>query len=325
MTVPRIGVTLGDPAGIGPEIVLKALSGPPGPLEAAYVLFGDPRIIASTGDDLGLRLATVPWKPRDRGEKGVFVEPVLAPPGAGGRGKATANNGAASFRFFESAVHAARDGLLDAVVTAPISKAAWKLAGIPWRGHTEYLERDHPGAVMSFWSESLRVALLSHHLPLREALGRIRRSDLIEFLRNLHRGLAKAPGGPFEILVAGLNPHAGEGGALGREEEEVIRPAVEEAVREGIPATGPFPPDTVFLRSRGRPNSIVAALYHDQGLIGFKLEAFESGVNVTLGLPFARTSPDHGTAFDIAGLGQADARSMREALRLAGVFSASAS
>lgn len=220
---------------------------------------------------------------------------------------------------------AARDDLLDAVVTAPVSKAAWRLAGIPWRGHTDYLERDYPGAVMSFWSERLRVALLSHHLPLSEALGKVRKSNLIDFFRTLHRSLEKAPGGPFDILVAGLNPHAGEDGALGSEEDEEIRPAVETASREGIPISGPYPPDTVFLRARARGNTVVAALYHDQGLIGFKLEAFTSGVNVTLGLPFVRTSPDHGTAFDIAGRGLADPRSMREALILALSFSASAS
>jgi 4-hydroxythreonine-4-phosphate dehydrogenase len=325
MTVPRIGVTLGDPGGIGPEIVHKALAGASSLPEAAYVVFGDPAIVRSSGEELGIRLPADPWEPRGRREAGIYLEPVPSPSGPGGRRTASGPNGAASFLFFERAVRAAREGHLDAVVTAPISKTAWRLAGIPWRGHTEFLERDYPGAVMSFWSERLRVALFSHHIPLSEAVGRVRRGALIEFLRTLHRGLERAPGGPFEILVAGLNPHAGEGGALGREEEEEVRPAVEAASREGIPASGPYPPDTVFRRARGRERTIVAALYHDQGLIGFKLEAFESGVNVTLGLPFVRTSPDHGTAFDIAGRGLADPRSMTEALRLARSFSAAAS
>ncbi len=178
---------------------------------------------------------------------------------------------------------------------------------------------------MSFWSPRLRVALLTHHLPLAEALGRVRREALLDFFRSLHRSLAALEGGPVELLVPGLNPHAGEGGLLGREEETEIRPAVEAARAEGIGISGPYPPDTVFRRALDRPGTLVAALYHDQGLIPFKLEGFEAGVNATLGLPFARTSPDHGTAFDIAGTGSADPRSMIEAVRLAVRFSASAS
>ncbi len=137
--------------------------------------------------------------------------------------------------------------------------------------------------------------------------------------------LEKLPGRPYRLLAAGLNPHAGEAGHLGREEEDEIRPAVAAAAAEGIPVTGPFPPDTVFRDALGRKDAVVVALYHDQGLIAFKLEAFATGVNATLGLPFARTSPDHGTAFDIAGKGIADTRSMEEAVRLAAVFSATGS
>lgn len=325
MTVPRIGVTLGDPGGIGPEVVLKALSGAAGLPEASYVLFGDPVIVESAGQEFGIKLDWRMWSARGRGEAGLFLEPVPAPFKPVARGEPSAQNGKASFLYFESAVRAARDGLLDGIVTAPISKAAWRLAGLAWRGHTDFLERDHPDAVMSFWSERLRIALFSHHLPLKEALERVREKGLTDFLRALHRGLGRIPGGPFEILVAGLNPHAGEDGTLGREEEEEIRPAVETASREGIPVSGPYPPDTVLLRARGRKNAIVAALFHDQGLVGFKLEAFGSGVNATLGLPFVRTSPDHGTAFDIAGQGIADPRSMIEAVRLACSFSAGAS
>jgi 4-hydroxythreonine-4-phosphate dehydrogenase len=219
----------------------------------------------------------------------------------------------------------ARGGRLEAVVTAPISKAAWGLAGHPFRGHTDYLAQFYPGAIMSFWSERLKVALFSHHRPLREAVAAVRKDALVDFLRSLHRSLEKIPGGPFVLLVAGLNPHAGEQGRLGREEEEEIGPAVDAARAEGVPASGPFPPDTVFLRALGKKEAVVVALYHDQGLIAFKLDAFSTGVNATLGLPFVRTSPDHGTAFDIAGKGVADSRSMEEALRLAAVFSASGS
>jgi 4-hydroxythreonine-4-phosphate dehydrogenase len=211
------------------------------------------------------------------------------------------------------------------MVTAPVSKAGWHLAGVPWRGHTEYLEHFYPGAVMSFWSDRLRVALLSHHVPLREALTKVRKDALLGYFRVLHQSAGRVPAGPREFLVPGLNPHAGENGLLGGEEEREIRPAVDAARAEGIDVSGPYPPDTVFRMALGRPERMVAALYHDQGLIAFKLESFETGVNATLGLPFVRTSPDHGTAFDIAGKGLADPRSMMEAIRLAVRFTSSAS
>jgi 4-hydroxythreonine-4-phosphate dehydrogenase len=211
------------------------------------------------------------------------------------------------------------------VTTAPVSKAAWALAGLPWRGHTDYLEKLFPGAIMSFWSARLKVVLFSHHRPLVEAVAAVRKEPLTDFLKRAHRALAGKPGGPFSLLVAGLNPHAGEDGALGREEEAEIKPAIDAAVREGVPASGPFPPDSVFRLAKGKRGAVVAALYHDQGLIPFKLEAFATGVNATLGMPFVRTSPDHGTAFDIAGKGEADPGSMEEAIRLAAAFSATGS
>jgi 4-hydroxythreonine-4-phosphate dehydrogenase len=178
---------------------------------------------------------------------------------------------------------------------------------------------------MTFWSERLKIALFSHHRPLAEAVAAVRKDPLLAFFRSLHRALGRVPGGPFRLFAAGLNPHAGEDGHLGREEIEEIGPAVAAAAAEGIPVSGPFPPDAVFLKARGTADAVVAALYHDQGLIAFKLEAFATGVNATLGLPFVRTSPDHGTAFDIAGRGVADPRSMGEAVRLAAAFSATGS
>ncbi len=325
MTVPRIGVTPGDPGGIGPEIVVKTLSRPSVLPPAAYILFTDSRIVAAEEKRLGLRLAAREWRPECPREPGVYIVDVPAPGWAAVHGRVSAENGESSFRFFETAVAGARNGVLEAVVTAPISKAAWALAGLPWRGHTDYLDQFCPGAIMSFWSERLKVALFSHHRSLREAVVAVRKDALVDFFVRLHRALEKIPGGPFTLLVAGLNPHAGEDGSLGREEEEEIRPAIDAVRRDGIPIAGPFPPDTVFLRALGKKEAVVVALTHDQGLIAFKLEAFAEGVNATLGLPFVRTSPDHGTAFDIAGKGVADPRSMEEALRLAGVFSASGS
>ncbi len=325
MTVPRIGLTAGDPGGVGPEVALKTLAGRAALPPAAYVLFADPRILEAERRRLGLRLDLLPWPAEPPGGPGIFLAPVPGPEGPFETGRISAANGEASFRAFEAAVSEARGGRLEAVVTAPVSKAAWTRAGRPYAGHTDYLARFYPEALMTFWSGPLRVALFSHHRPLREAVAAVRGEALLAFLRSLHRSLGRVPGGPFRLLVAGLNPHAGEDGGLGLEEREEIGPAVEAAASEGIPATGPFPPDAVFLKARGKADAVVVALYHDQGLIPFKLEAFATGVNATLGLPFVRTSPDHGTAFDIAGRGTADARSMEEAVRLAAAFSATGS
>ena len=322
MTSPRIGLAAGDPGGVGPEIAAKVLSRLDALPRAAYVLFADPRVVAAEEARLGLRLGLRPWRPDAPTEPGAFLSPVPGPPGSFETGRVTAANGEASFRAFERAVEEARGGRLGAVVTGPVSKAAWALAGRPFAGHTDYLARLYPEAVMTFWSERLKVALFSHHRPLAEAVGSVRKGALLAFLRSLHRSLGRLPGAPYRLLVAGLNPHAGEAGGLGREEIEEIGPAVEAAAAEGIPAGGPFPPDTVFLKARGEADAVAVALYHDQGLIAFKLEAFAKGVNATLGLPFARTSPDHGTAFDIAGRGAADPGSMEEAVRLAAAFSA---
>jgi 4-hydroxythreonine-4-phosphate dehydrogenase len=325
MTVPRIGVTLGDPGGVGPEVALKALAGDHSLPPAAYVLFGNSRIVAGAARAAGLRPRLEVWNPEKAAEPGTFFVEIPSPADDSAPARPDARNGDASFRFFQAALDAARKGSLDALVTAPVSKSAWKLAGIPWRGHTEYLESFYSGAIMSFWSDKLRVALLSHHLPLREAIGKVRKDLLLDFFRALDRSAGRVQGGPREFLVPGLNPHAGEDGLLGGEEEAEIRPAIEAARDEGLNVSGPYPPDTVFRLALGRPDVMVAALYHDQGLAGFKLESFESGVNATLGLPFVRTSPDHGTAFDIAGRGIASPLSMVEAIRLAGRFTASAS
>ncbi|MGZ5453712.1 MAG: 4-hydroxythreonine-4-phosphate dehydrogenase PdxA [Candidatus Aminicenantales bacterium] len=325
MTVPSIGLTAGDPGGIGPEVVVKTLARAGGLPGAAFVVFADPRVISAEEERLGLRIAARNWRPELPPEPGVFLDAVPGPAGPVISGRVTAANGESSFRSFETAVEQARAGRLQAVVTAPISKAAWALAGHPFRGHTEYLARLYPGAIMAFWSDKLKVALFSHHRPLGEAVAAVRKDALIDFLRSLRRGLERIPGGPFRLLVAGLNPHAGEDGHLGREEIDEIRPALETAFSEGISVAGPFPPDTVFLQAQGKKDTVAVALYHDQGLIPFKLTSFATGVNVTLGLPFVRTSPDHGTAFDIVGKGVADARSMEEAIRLAAAFSATCS
>lgn len=317
MALARVGVTLGDPSGIGPEVVVKAFTRPELLPAAEYVLFASPSVLESEQAALGLvlrrgslvfaegRAGRLTLSPRE--------EPRLPIP----KGAASAESGRLSFKYFEAAVEAARGNKLDAVVTAPISKKSWSLAGLTWRGHTEYLDSLFPGAVMVFWSERLKVALLSHHLPLREALGLVTEDNLSRFLIHLGGCFARAGLKDVEFEVAGLNPHAGEEGVLGDEEIRQIRPAVEKARRAGLAVEGPFPPDVVFRRGLDKPGTVSVALHHDQGLIAFKLLAFETGVNVSLGLPFVRTSPDHGTAFDIAGLNAADPSSLVEAVRLA--------
>jgi 4-hydroxythreonine-4-phosphate dehydrogenase len=318
MTLPRIGITLGDPGGIGPEIVLKAFSGTFVLPAADYVLFGSSRVLENEAKILGLGLSLGFLKPNKIATAGTLsLQEVTGPPGKLAKGAALPENGLASFMFFEEAVAEARKGMLRGVVTAPVSKHSWTLAGVKWRGHTDYLSQFYPEVIMAFWSAKLKVALLSHHVSLREALEKITRQNLRSFFLGLRQSLERVRPGGFEYLVSGLNPHAGEKGLLGNEEIEEIIPAVEEARKSGLRISGPYAPDVVFRLALGQEDKIVIALYHDQGLIAFKLEAFDQGVNLSLGLPFVRTSPDHGTAFDIAGKNAAFAESLVEAIKLA--------
>jgi 4-hydroxythreonine-4-phosphate dehydrogenase len=322
MTLPRIGITLGDPGGVGPEIVLKAFAGDHKLPPAEYVLFGSERILRREEKSVGIRFDFAPAavrKPVSSATLSLHDLPAFS--NTPKKSAPSAENGRASYRYFEAAVDEARKGRLQAVVTSPISKKSWALAGLRWKGHTEYLSRLYPEAIMAFWSKPLKVALLSHHLSLRTALRQVKKENLERFFRRLDRSLKKVGSEDFEFLVAGLNPHAGEDGLMGREEVEEISPAVKKARRQGIRISGPFPPDVVFRMALGRKDRLVIALYHDQGLIPFKLEAFETGVNITLGLPFIRTSPDHGTAFDIAGKNVASPASLIEAIKLAVAFS----
>jgi len=318
MTLPRIGITLGDPGGIGPEVVLKAFSGDYRLPEADYVLFGSIPVLRAEEKALGIHFDFGSLQPECRGQAGsLTLHDLPSSLRMVTKGAAVARNGRESFRYFQAAVAAARKGELEAVVTAPISKSSWALAGIPWKGHTDYLAHFYRGAIMAFWSETLKVALLSHHVALKDALKKIKKEALLDFFISLDRSLKRVGPGRLELLVAGLNPHAGEGGLLGREEAEQILPAIKEARRQGLKISGPYPPDVVFRSALGQTNALVVALFHDQGLIPFKLAAFDSGVNVSLGLPFVRTSPDHGTAFDIAGRNTASPKSLVAAVRLA--------
>jgi 4-hydroxythreonine-4-phosphate dehydrogenase len=322
MTLPKIGITLGDPGGVGPEVTLKALcslsSFPP----AHYILFGSRMVAERERDALNLSISLPPPKDSKKEYSGYSLSlyNIELPGPSPDKKKPNSTNGKASFLYFEQAVHEAREKNLQAIVTAPVSKRSWELAGIRWAGHTDYLSYYYPGAIMFFWSEKLKVALYTHHIPLKQAIKKVQKKLLFDFFLQLDRSLRRIQSRRHEFMVSGLNPHAGEQGRMGLEEKEEIIPAIESAKKEGLPISGPYPPDVVFRNALNEPEKIVIALYHDQGLIPFKLKAFDQGVNLTLGLPFVRTSPDHGTAFDISGKGLANPQSMVEAIRLAHRF-----
>lgn len=236
-------------------------------------------------------------------------------------GKPTAAGGRAQYLFFEAAIAAAKRGHVQAICTAPVSKEQITRAGIPFMGHTEVLANAFSVDVLMLMDgPRVKVALATNHLPLREVPKALKRGKLIEQLALLHRSfrpqLRRAP----RIAVCGLNPHAGEGGLLGDEEARVISPAISEARRRGVNAQGPLPADGLFAKAGRMPYDVVLAMFHDQGLIAAKALDFEETVNVTLGLPVPRTSPDHGTAYDIAGKGKASAENMVNALLKAAAY-----
>ncbi len=304
-----VAITCGEPAGIGAEVALKALGGglPEG---VEPVLVGPRAVWEGAAGPAGVEGGPLPWaleEPPDPGEPDW------------GWGRPTARSGEVAARAVEAAARMALDGRAHAVVTAPLTKEGLRAAGRPYPGHTEMLQALCGGrAFMMLAGERLRVVLVTTHLPLAEVPAMVTRERVLETLRAAHRGLRRDLGVPNpRIAVAGLNPHAGEGGVLGREEAERIAPAVEAARAEGIDARGPLPADTVFHRAARGDFDVVAAMYHDQGLGPLKLLHFDDAVNITLGLPIVRTSPDHGTAFDIAGRGAANAASFRAALALA--------
>lgn len=309
---PRLGITMGDPGGIGPEVVARAIEAFGGEIRA--VVYGDGKVLDEACRMIGVELLST------RAE----VE-LIEVGQAGSEHEPTAAGGEFSFACVEMAIEdAKREGddprRIDAIVTGPISKKAWAMAGHDeFPGHTELLaERfDAPNHAMMFVSPKLRVILATTHIGLAEVPGALS-AELIE--RVIQLG-ARACGDlgvrDPRVAVCGLNPHAGEDGLFGDEEARIIQPAIEAACNAGDRVTGPHPADTVFNRAVRGEFDLVVAMYHDQGLIPVKLLGWEEAVNVTVGLPVVRTSPDHGTAFDIAGQGKADARSMVAAMRLA--------
>ena len=339
MNIPPLVLTMGDACGIGPEIIAKLYRG-----DAARgcVVIGDPAVLRRAAGQTGGLLAVAEIEGvHDLAEVPPDCIPVLRPPGlpadllGAPPGQVDARAGAAAARCIEHAVVLARAGAVAGIITAPIHKEALAAAGIGYPGHTEMLQAlASPGRTpapvrMMLANDELRTVLVTIHLSLRRAIDAVTYDAVLETIRIAHRSAA-AWGMPRpHIAVAGLNPHAGEGGLFGDEEIRLIGPAVAAAHAEGIDVQGPFAPDTVFMRARDAPGhpgefDIVVAMTHDHGLIPVKYLGVEQGVNVTLGLPFVRTSPDHGTAFDIAGTGRADPASLAAAVRMARRLSQSA-
>jgi 4-hydroxythreonine-4-phosphate dehydrogenase len=337
-----VAITMGDAAGIGPEILAKAFRDAPEVTRACFVA-GDlatmRRAAQAIRGAVELPIAVI-----DSAEEALAVPPRcvpvlqvanLAQPPNWGEVSAAAGRAAA-----DCVVWAARAALRDeiaALVTAPLHKEALAASGVNFPGHTELLQAEAAAWLgksiaevpvrMMLANDELRTVLVSIHVSLRDALAAISFENVLQTLRITHEAMSRSLGRAAHIGVAGLNPHAGEGGLFGREEIDSIIPAIEAARAEGLHVSGPWAPDTVFMRARaagGRPGEfdVVVAMYHDQGLIPVKYLGVEKGVNVTLGLPLVRTSPDHGTAFDIAGTGRADPSSLIEAVRAARRLSA---
>lgn len=314
----RLGLTIGDPAGIGPEILIKSLASKRLLPQAAFLIFGPSEIIKQEVKALKLKINLLPFADWEQVSRpGFYLYPFNGEQKPVKKGKPSAEAGQISFTAFAQAMEAANKGYLEGIVTAPVSKLSWSLAGLPWRGHTDYLEQFYSEAIMTFWSQRIKVALFSHHIALKQAIEKIKYELLVEFFVRLENHVRSFFGSKIEFLVAGLNPHAGEDGLLGEEEIKEIIPALQEVRQRGLNFSGPYPPDVIFRQALERKSCLVVALYHDQGLIAFKLLGFERGVNVTLGLPFVRTSPDHGTAFDIAPKRIASEKSMLAAINLA--------
>lgn len=312
---------MGDAAGIGPEIVLKSLLDQQLRTAARCVVIGDLAHLRSLAAAHALPLRIVGFTESEGPDDAVEVFDLHNLPGEFETGCDRAETGRASAEYIEAAVKLWTDGRIDAIATAPISKAAIGLGGYNYPGHTEFLaELTHTDRFsMSFFSGKLRVVLLSTHISLTDAIALVKKDALIERISFADKAISGLLRRRIRIAVAGLNPHASEGGMFGTEETDEIIPAIDHCRSElGIDVSGPYAPDTVFLRGYKGDFDAVIALYHDQATIAVKSLSFGSGVNVTLGLPLIRTSVDHGTAYDIAGRWLADGSSMAAAIRLAG-------
>lgn len=322
-----IAITMGCPVGIGPEIILKHFRDQTECTTANCVVIGDLAVLQENARALSIEVECFSWKPGDRiTEKGIPVYNVTnLDPQNLCWGKPNRQTGLAMARYIETAVELARDNRIDGIVTCPISKAALQKAGYSYPGHTEMLA-DLTGEkyfTMMMAGPKLRVTLVTIHCSLLDSIKQLDSESILQRIAITHSSLVcdfniKKP----KIAVAGLNPHAGEENIFGDEESTIILPAINEARRRNIDAQGPFAPDTIFIKGSTGFFDAVVCMYHDQGLIPFKLLHFNDGVNLTIGLSMVRTSVDHGTAYDIAGCGIASGESLAAAIALAGQISA---
>jgi 4-hydroxythreonine-4-phosphate dehydrogenase len=331
---PLLAITMGDPGGIGPEICAKALAVEEVPAVCRPLVVGDAAIVEDAirfcGLDLGVRAVSEP--PEGRYERGTIdvLDLHNMPLDRLRYGQVTPEQGRASFDYVAKAIELALQTAVDANVTGPINKAAVNAAGFRYAGHTE-IYGDKTGIAdyaLMLVDGGFRVIHVSTHVSLRQACDAVRKERVLKVIELAHDAVRRLTGGRARLAVAGLNPHCGEGGLFGTEDEEEVAPAVRAAKERGIDVEGPLPADTVFPKMRGGQYDAVVAMYHDQGHIPTKLLGFRyddrtgiwssvAGVNVTLGLPIIRTSVDHGTAFDKAGQGTANAQSMVDAIRMA--------
>lgn len=302
----QICITLGDPSGVGPEILVKSFPYLAN-LSIKIKVIGDSSLILSQAQKRGI---VIPSNVEIYSISELKVIP----------GTPTSETHLASIKYLKTAIELLKMGEAQGLVTLPINKEAFKVAGLPFRGHTEFLANAFQASdyAMAFYGQKLSISLVTTHIPFREIGNNISQEKILrvarlsfDFLRKI-----KPKKREYRIALCGLNPHAGEGGLLGDEEETILKPAIEEARREGIPLYGPYPSDSLFYWTLQKRFDFIIALYHDQGLIPFKMLHFKDGVNITLGLPIVRTSPVHGTAYDIAGKDLADPKSFVSAINL---------
>lgn len=321
MTKPIIGISIGDINGVGLEVILKTFQHEQLINICTPVIYGSSKVVSYHKNIVGIDFQFHAIRGLDQlVDDRVNVVNCWQDNVNITLGKATDQGGKYAIESLEWAVRDLKDGMIDALVTAPINKEAMQMANFPYPGHTEYLTHELGGnqSVMMLVNDTLRVALVTNHLPLREVATKITKDLILQKINILYESLRMDFGiDRPTIAVLGLNPHAGDGGLLGKEEEQIIRPAVVESKKSGKLVMGPFPADGFFGSGQHRKYDAVLAMYHDQGLVAFKTLSFGQGVNYTAGLSAIRTSPDHGTAYDLAGKNEADPTSFRQALFLA--------
>jgi 4-hydroxythreonine-4-phosphate dehydrogenase len=321
MITKKIAITMGEPGGVGPEVIVKAMYCAEIRDYCDPVIVGDAGIMREAAELTGLPLKVrVISNMSDSSPEAGVIEVLAVKSDANvRRGAPSRGAGRAVVKYIKKAVTLALKNEVKAVVTAPISKESLKMAGYEWPGHTELFAglTNTKDFAMMFVSDELKIILSTIHIPLKDVPKKINERLIFKTIRLAKKGADMLGIGNPRIAVAGLNPHAGESGIMGNEELRLIIPAINRARDKAINVSGPFPPDVVFHKAYNGEFDIIVCMYHDQGLIPFKMLAFETGVNVTVGLPIIRTSPDHGTAFDIAWKNTANPSSMLEAIKLA--------